>query len=140
MELQINFNTWVILFLVAAAQGFFLAFVLFSTFKKQKANKYLAFLMLSFGISLLYYVAYWTGISKYIHRSFYLILFLPLLYGPLLLGYFRTLNNKKLATSHWIPFLIIVLLTSFLYLPWFNEAVYPFFQALPKRFVLLADH
>jgi len=49
MELQVNFNTWTILFLLAASQGFFLAFILFTSIKEQKANKYLSLLMIQLG-------------------------------------------------------------------------------------------
>ncbi|MEM9672361.1 MAG: helix-turn-helix domain-containing protein [Bacteroidota bacterium] len=96
---QPSLDHWTVIFLLAGAQGLFLATVLF--FQKKgntQANRLLGVIMLLFGISLLYYVAYWTGYITILPSALQVIFILPLVFGPLFLFYFKLLYQKKLRS------------------------------------------
>ena len=116
-----SFDTWTIVFLIAAVQGFFIAFVLFRWRRGNRpANRILATLLLLFAITLSEYVLYWT---HYLYRVIHLADLsaqFPFLFGPLVLLYLRSIYEQKPLTwkdaLHFAPFFLAV--TAFL--PWYT--------------------
>ncbi len=94
---------WPAFFLIAASQGFFLGIVLLSK-KKEKTNM-LAGFVLSFSLTMFFYVAFWTGLSQQLSRSWGAVLGLTYLLGPFLLGY---QEGTSLSRKHFIPFAIFL--------------------------------
>ena len=99
-----NFNTWTIVFLVAAIQGIFLGILIFQ--RKSKANNLLAALILSFSICLLFYVGFWTGYNRLAPFRLNFLGGLTYTFGPLAYFYIRS-SKKILAFNylHFLPFL-----------------------------------
>ncbi|MBC8045841.1 MAG: AraC family transcriptional regulator [Fimbriimonadaceae bacterium] len=116
---QPSFDTWTIIFLFAAVHGFFLT-VLLGIHKKGniKANNILALFIGLFSVTLLYYVAYWTGYAKAYPWMNFWVDAIPFLYGPLTFFYIRVLDKKQLPTNyflHLIPFFLhFILITPLL--------------------------
>jgi hypothetical protein len=103
--------TWTILFLIAAAQEVFIAFVLlFNKIGHKKANLLLASVMLLFSFTLLYYVAYWTNYQFIYPHFIVLSAAIPFLIGPLLLLHLRQVAGRtkfsKADLLHFFPFAI----------------------------------
>ncbi len=127
-----SLNTWTVLLLFAAAQGLFLALVLFTHRRgNRRANRVLAALILLFALRLVETVGYWT---KYLYAfpHFWLsTASFSFLFGPLLYFYAKFLTSEKLKLQkktawHFLPCL--------LYLAW----LIPFYR-LPleiKRSIL----
>ena len=101
-------NSWTFIFLFAAAQGFFLSFLILTLKKGVKlANQLLSSVVLLFSLSLVYYVAFWTEYEKHLHPIVSLPLSFVWLFGPLLLFYFKALNSSKPNQNrlwHFLPF------------------------------------
>jgi len=96
---------WMVLFLLAAGHGLFLAVLLLRASSTQKHLKYLAALVLLFSLSLIYYVGFWTGITPTISPLWGLILTLPTLFGPLIYAYAQSLEGKSINwLYHGLPF------------------------------------
>ncbi len=141
-----SLDHWTIIFLLAAAHGLFLSVVLFFHRKgNRRANRLLAGIMLMFGISLGYYVAFWTQYVQLLPRFTAVIVILPLLFGPLLLLYFRQILGKPFRKQdrwHFLPFTLFCLVNLPTYLSW-NEASWfqtsplAFFTASPLRMICL---
>ncbi len=106
-----SFDTWTIVFLIAAVQGFFTAFVLWHWQRGQKqANRLLAALLFLFSITLVEYVLYWTRyLFEYPHMANVSVQF-PFLYGPILWLYLRSIyTGKPIKKQDWWLFLPFVL-------------------------------
>jgi len=99
-------NFWMVLFLLAAGHGAFMAVALLTKSKSNPANLYLAILIAAFSISIIYYVAFWTGLHKTISPLWGLILTLPTLYGVLMYGFILRLSGRHCPPWHYLPFLI----------------------------------
>ena len=99
-------NIWMILFLFAAGNGFFLAIVLALKTQSRSANKYLSLLLATFSISILYYIAFWTGTSQTISPLWGLILTLPTLYGVFLYAFTLKTLSRSWSPWHYLPFSI----------------------------------
>ncbi|MBK7936886.1 MAG: AraC family transcriptional regulator [Lewinellaceae bacterium] len=116
-----SFNTWTIVFLIAAVQGYFIAFVLFRWRRgNRQANRILASLLLLFAITLSEYVLYWTNyLFRFVHAADLSAQF-PFLFGPLVWLYLRSIYEQKALKwqdgLHFIPFLAAVLA----YMPWYT--------------------
>ena len=108
-----SLDHWTIIFLIAAAHGFFLSWVIYFHRKgRPSANRILSAIMLLFAVSLVYYVSYWTGYVNLVHQAFGIILLFPLLFGPLFLFYFQRLNGRRFRARdglHFVPFLLVLL-------------------------------
>ena len=106
-----SFDSWTIVFLIAAVQGFFTAFVFIRWRRgKAQANRLLAFLLFLFSVTLVEYVLYWTRyLYDYPHFANVSMQF-PFLYGPILWIYLRTIyEGKPLKWKDWwlfVPFLL----------------------------------
>lgn len=96
MQTAPSFNTWTIVFLIAAMQGFFTAFVLWQWRRGQRqANRLLAILLFLFAVMMVEYVVYWTNqIVAWPHISNISVQF-PFLYGPLVWLYLRSIYEQK---------------------------------------------
>lgn len=108
---EASLDTWTVLFLVAAMQGFFLAIVLLLNKKGNfRANVLLSAVMALFGFTLVHYVAYWTNYQFEFPHLLGASSTIPFLIGPLLYLYVRTLFKRdKLAKAdalHTIPWAI----------------------------------
>ncbi len=127
-----SFDTWTIVFLLAAVQGYFVTMVLLKWRRGDPhANRLLAALMLLFSLTLSEYVLYWTNyIYLYPHVANLSAQF-PFLFGPLVFLYLRTIYTQApLRWSdawHAIPFLVAI----GCFMPWY------LLDASSKRLVLL---
>lgn len=108
-----SFDTWTIVFLIAAAQAVFLAAVLLRRpSRRPTANRLLALLLLLFAVTLVEYVLFWTRyIGQWPHIAD-LSLSFPLLFGPLLWLYCRIIfENRPMTRADWlhaVPFAMSV--------------------------------
>ena len=113
-----------ILFLLAAGHGLFLATVLAIKSSTSNSLIYLSLLLLAFSISILYYVSYWTGYSQSVSPFWGLILTFPTFYGPLMLGFVRRISGDKLPLRHFGLFAL-----HFLYMLGFYGQLQGFWQS-----------
>ncbi len=97
---------WMVFFLLAAGHGLFLSsFLAFKSGRSHPSARYLSLLILLFSLSLLYYLAYWTGMVREISPYWGVVLALPTLYGPLIFAFFSELRLRRiLIWIHTIPF------------------------------------
>ena len=111
--MNVTVNSWTFIFLFAAAQGIFLSILIVTLNKGVRlANKVLSSIILLFSLSLVYYVAFWTGYDKHLHPIIAIPLSFVWLFGPLLLLYFRALNGSRLKRGwlwHFLPFALAFL-------------------------------
>lgn len=111
MQPNPSFDTWTIVFLIAAVQAIFTALVLLRWRRGMAlANRLLALLLILFALNLLEYVLYWSNhIFHYPHAANVTLQF-PFLYGPILWLYLRTIyTGKPLKVNDlglFIPFLL----------------------------------
>ena len=115
-----SFDTWTIVFLIAAVQGFFVALVLLRWRRgNPQGNRLLAALLLLFSLTLLEYVLFWTDyLYRFVHMANISTEF-PFLFGPLVWWYLRTIYEQKPLRRadllHAAPFVLF----SLTLLPWF---------------------
>lgn len=108
--MQPSLNTWTILLLFAAAQGLFLALVLFTQQRgNRRANRVLALLILLFSLRLVETVGYWTKYLLEFPHFWLTTAAFSFLFGTLLYFYakFLTAENLKLSKRdllHFLPF------------------------------------
>ena len=116
-----SFDTWTIVFLIAAVQGFFIAFVLLRWRRgNRQANCLLATLLFLFSFTLAEYVLYWTSyIFSFIHVA-NLSTQLPYLFGPLLYLYLRSIYEQKPLGKQDIWQTLPFMLAMVVYLPWLS--------------------
>ncbi|MEZ4942456.1 MAG: helix-turn-helix domain-containing protein [Saprospiraceae bacterium] len=114
-----SFSTWTIVFLIAAVQGAFVAFVLLVRKRGWRpANRLLAALLLLFSFTLFEYVLYWTGyIYSFMHLA-NLSAQLPFLFGPLVYLYLRTIYEQRALSRRDVWHLLPFCIATMLYLPW----------------------
>ncbi len=114
-----SFDTWPVIFLIAAVQGYFIALILWRWKNgNRRANRLLAVLLLLFALTMSEYVLYWTNyIFQYMHVANLSSQF-PYLFGPLVWLYLRSIYTQKPLRLrdawHLAPFV----LATILYLPW----------------------
>lgn len=106
-----DFNSWTVIFLIGALNGFFLAYIIVSNKKGDKQpNRILSFLVLLFSITLIYYVGFWTNTLQFVPRFTRLILNFAFLFGPVIYIYFRSLKEDIKFSDiilHFLPFVVI---------------------------------
>ena len=113
MNLSLDFVT--IIILLAAIQGFFLAFLLFHKYRNLYANRFLGLLLFSYSFILVHLFLQDSGFyGQYPHMLFILIS-LPLLIGPFHYLYARYLMQPdarfdKMHLVHFLPFITYSLL------------------------------
>lgn len=120
--MEAKLDLWIVLFIAATAQGAFLSsLLLLKRSKKEeiKTRQYLlGSLMTAFTITIAYYLTYWTQVNHHLDWKFSLILYLPLLFGPLSFLYIHHIIKGQLPKNirfHFIPFISVSIL--FLVLP-----------------------
>lgn len=107
--MDLHFNAWIFFFAFAAANSILLAALLWvnATAVERGARRWLSTLLLLFGITMGYYVCYWTRLTNYYIHLNVLVEALPLLFGPILLFYYQELTAKRLMRNwslHLLPF------------------------------------
>lgn len=120
-SVQASLDSWTLVFLIAAAQGLFLAMVLFLLRRGSRISNYiLGTIIFLFSLTLVHYVAYWTGYQFVYPHLIGLSNAFPMLFGPLFLFYLRSLKQKEFSFRknhllHLIPFALVFLY----YLPFY---------------------
>jgi AraC-like DNA-binding protein len=115
-----SFNSWTVVFLIASAQGFFVALVLWRWKRgNHQGKQLLAALVALFALSMWEYVLYWTNhLYQWPHFANLSINF-TFLYGPLIWLYLRTIYEQKPLSArdlwHFLPYLI----ASLPFIPWY---------------------
>lgn len=117
-----SFDTWTIVFLIAAVQSLFVALVLaIRQSGHHAANRALAALLCLFALSLTEYVLYWTRYIGWFPHIADISTHFPFLFGPLLWYYLHTIYENRPFSKrdlwHGLPFL----LATILFLPWYLE-------------------
>ncbi len=113
MQTPPSFDSWTIVFLIAAVQGFFTALVLWRWRRgRPQANRLLALLLFLFSVTLVEYVLYWTGyLYNFPHIANVSVQF-PFLYGPIMWLYLRSIyEGRPLKKQDWWLFVPFVLCT-----------------------------
>lgn len=141
--MEAKLDIWIVLFIAAAAQGVFLTLMLFiKRTKRQKANvrQYLlGALMLTFTVTIAYYVTYWTGTNSQLSDLFQIIFRLTFIFGPLVYFYiYHVLNNRfpKHAWLHLLPFVLVNILFYSIHLISAQFTAYHLFNSMPSFHVL----
>lgn len=104
-------NFWIILFAATVSQGFFLSIGLGMKERwRNPAINLLSLLILSFTLTLTYYLAFWLKISRQLPAITSIAMQFTLLFGPLLWLYLNKLDKKKVKNVwlHFIPFIACV--------------------------------
>jgi AraC-like DNA-binding protein len=110
--MNLTVDIFSIIFILGALQGIFLSIVLFTQYRKSKANIFLAWLILSYSVFIIEQLL--SGMEQ-ISRSFphLLMIFmgLPFLFGPLHLMYISVLTDSriKFARPYWLHFIPFIL-------------------------------
>lgn len=122
-------NFWIILFTIAAAQGFFFALVLLVKKENSLPNRLLAAFLLLLAATLGIWILWWSDAIKHVPGLIAINLGFPLLYGPLLLLFYQATFEKGTLSVrslwHFLPFILVKLLMLPFYLRFFafNEAL-----------------
>ncbi len=116
MGLQIQtFELWTLIFLLIAAQGFFLSFLLASNKRMDRPGAYfLSLFILIFSIILSFWVGFWNDFHTR-YSTFELVFFpLPFLLGPSLFYFVKShfSSFRLIDLGHLFPFVITSLLIS----------------------------
>lgn len=110
--MQPSLNTWTVLLLFAAAQGIFLALVLFTQQRgNRRANRVLALLILLFSLRLVETVGYWTKYLLEFPHFWLTTAPFFFLFGSLLYFYAKLLTSENLELNkrdllHFLPFVL----------------------------------
>lgn len=106
-----SFDTWTSLFLFVSLQALFVCIALFNLKGAQaQANKILAFLLLTFSVTLFCYVVFWTGYYRVYPQTNGWYHPLLLISGSLFYLYVRNITTEaKLAQSDIVHFIIPIL-------------------------------
>jgi AraC-like DNA-binding protein len=108
-----SFNTWTILFLLAAIQGVFISAVFLFRKEKHVSRYFLAAITFVFSVILTDYVLYWTNYQFYYPYLVTLPVCLVFTFGPLFYLYFKSIffRNRlmKRDVIHFLPFVVAFL-------------------------------
>ncbi len=110
--MNLTIDIFSIIFMLGALQGIFLSIVLFTRYRKSKANIFLAWLILSYSVFLIQQI---LSDIEHISRGFphllMILMGLPFLFGPLHLLYIGELTDSriKFARLHWLHFIPFIL-------------------------------
>lgn len=113
---------WEIAALLGSLHGFFLGAAIWSHQRGNRfGNRILSVLILLYSLVLLQIVAYWTHWLEMAPHLWGVTAFFPYLFGVLLAGYVRSLEDpdfrpRPIQALHFLPFLICVLIFSPFYL------------------------
>jgi len=110
--MNLTIDIFSIIFILGALQGIFLSIVLFTRYRKSKANFFLAWLILSYSVFIIEQLL--SGIGQ-IYRNYphllMILMGLPFLFGPLHLIYIGVLTDSriKFARPHWLHFIPFII-------------------------------
>lgn len=107
--MNLHFDAWIVFFAFAAANSILLSILLYLNSKENErmARLWLSLLLLLFGVTMAFYVCFWTRLAQYYIHLNVVVEGLPLLFGPILLFYYQELNAKRLQRYwyfHFLPF------------------------------------
>jgi AraC-like DNA-binding protein len=110
-QLPPSFDTWTSIFLLIAVQGVFTGIIILLNRRGDRvANRYIAFILFLFSISMIEYVLYWSHYLPLYPIFINISISFPFLLGPLLFFYFRKLLLKrgfiKRDIVHLLPFFL----------------------------------
>lgn len=111
--MQLSMDCFTIIILLGAVQGYFLALVVYRNRNgNQKANRFLALLLLSFAISISNIVLLKTGLYHYFPYTVKLPVNIIFLFGPLFYGYVQTLISSDFkffprGLLHFVPAVLV---------------------------------
>lgn len=120
--MEASFNTWTVIFLLAALHGLVLGGLVWRR-NGTRSSRYMAVFLLLFSVTLATYVAYWTGYQRVYPHLMGLAEPLYFLFGPLLYGYMLTTLYPETSVSrrhlaHLLPFaLYLAWMAPFFLLP-----------------------
>ena len=138
MQNSITVNLTGMLLMLGAVQGFFLAALLFTKYRKHPANRYLGFLILAYSVFVLSFMI--SGIP-YLRQNHphWLMTFsgLPFLFGPLHMIYVAELTDSHIRFSrmHWYHFLPLILYKLYYLQVYFlsKEELYTIFEQIRQN-------
>lgn len=138
MQNSITVNLTGMLLMLGAVQGFFLAALLFTKYRKHPANRYLGFLILAYSVFVLSFMI--SGIP-YLRQNHphWLMTFsgLPFLFGPLHMIYVAELTDSHIRFSrmHWYHFLPFILYKLYYLQVYFlsKEELYTIFEQIRQN-------
>lgn len=115
-------DIWNILFTIAAAQGYFVATVLFTKKENRVPNRWLGVFVLLLALTLTEWLLWWTGWIQQVPGLMAISVAFPALYGPILLLFYQNSfqQNTKHRWLHFLPAVCIVLIL----LPFYLRFVY----------------
>ena len=110
--MNLTIDIFSIIFILGTLQGIFLSIVLFTRYRKSKANIILGWLVLLYSLFLIQQLL--MGIERVFQGFPHLVIFLdglPFLFGPLHLMYVSVLTDSriKFAKPHWLHFLPFII-------------------------------
>ncbi|MBK7869305.1 MAG: AraC family transcriptional regulator [Saprospiraceae bacterium] len=130
-------NAWIILFTIAAAQGYFLVAVLFSKKENRIPNRLLALFLMCMSLTLTEWLLHWTKLIQQVPGFVAVSVSLPLAYGPILfLFYQTTFQTKQLPKRWWLHFMPMALMIIIL-LPIYLRFVYRVPALVQSTFTVL---
>jgi AraC-like DNA-binding protein len=127
-----SFDHWTIIFLVVALQGLLLAVGIYQ--RKRRETRYLACLVTTFSLIMVYYVIYWTGYFRTLPRAIAVLQGLTYCLGPFFFHYVK--QKKRISYGHWVPFIAYVIY--FFTLPYLIVDVRP--KVFQTQVVLQVTH
>jgi len=141
-------NFWIILFAATISQGYFLSVALGLKERwKNKAVNVLSLLVLSFTLTLSYYLIFWLGYTPELPDLLGLSMRLTLLFGPLLWIYIQIVERKS-PGKVWLHFLAFIVGVSAIIITYgspyfidvsFGVTVLQIVQLLVYSFVILGS-
>ncbi len=110
-----DLSAWYLFFYFAAAQGLFLALVLFATKSPDRKNMLLGLVILLYSIALTDNVCFWLKCYESNPHLLGVSMAFPMIYGPLFFLYFReALKSGQLSWRDWVHFVLPGLLLLYL--------------------------
>jgi AraC-like DNA-binding protein len=106
-----SFDTWTSIFLIIAVQGFFTGMImLLNNRGDREANKYIAFILFLFAVSMVEYTFYWSHYLRFYPFLLNISITFLFLFGLFLFLYFKKLflkhSFKREDVVHFIPFFL----------------------------------
>lgn len=116
-------NFWILLFVIAASQGYFVALILLAKKENRIPNRLLGLFILLLAITLTEWLLWWTELIRQVPGMIALGVGLPLLYGPLLFLFYQV-SFQSISRRWWVhllPFGLLILLILPFYLRFFYK-------------------
>jgi AraC-like DNA-binding protein len=128
--MEVNWNTWTILFLLISGHGFLISGLIA---KLKPRYRYFALATLLFSVLLLYYLCFWTGVMQSLPRWTGILMGIPYLMAALV---YRQVRPAKLW-RHMIVYLFFVSFILLSLLIDFNQGFYTAQAAFQCGFLII---